>query len=323
MENKQNVTELTTYQHKFLDAVDRIKHKSAKEDRAIACYSIELIHTPLPYSDPGDIMSYRLKNRDKKIYIQGSAHHGYPYGTYPRLILIWIIGEVFKNRYRAKQAGMHPDKVTKEARYIKHGHITQFVRQLGVEPTGSAQSSTGNGTIQEIKDQMLRLLGSKISFIDSRGTNKDVDKEQGIFINVSDFYDLTWHKGKIKENKEAGYFWISEQFYTKLVSSVFPIDLRAVHALRKSPLAIDLYCWATHKAYSLNKPLEIGWEKFAEQFGYGYSEPRYLGKEVRKAFDKICQLYPDLKVEFPRGRIKIYPSSTHIPKNHVPQWINR
>jgi hypothetical protein len=40
---------------------------------------------------------------------------------------------------------------------------------------------------------------------------------------------------------------LSENFYRQIVEAPVPLDLRAVSALKKSPLTLDLYAWATRR----------------------------------------------------------------------------
>ena len=40
---------------------------------------------------------------------------------------------------------------------------------------------------------------------------------------------------------------LSAEFYDELVAHAVPIDLRALKALKSSPLALDIYSWLTYR----------------------------------------------------------------------------
>ena len=50
---------------------------------------------------------------------------------------------------------------------------------------------------------------------------------------------------------------LSADFYDEFVAHAVPIDLRALRALRGSPLALDIYSWLTYRMSYLRKPCLI------------------------------------------------------------------
>jgi hypothetical protein len=97
-----------------------------------------------------------------------------------------------------------------------------------------------------------------------------------------------------------------------------PLDLRAVKALKKSPLALDLYAWATRRVSYLLRPTLITWESLRWSFGAGYADtPQgrscFRAKAIQ-AFRRIVLVYPELKVEGQENGLLLRPSGPHIPK---------
>ena len=43
---------------------------------------------------------------------------------------------------------------------------------------------------------------------------------------------------------------LAEEFYRALINNPVPVDMRALRALKQSPLALDLYALATHTSSS-------------------------------------------------------------------------
>jgi hypothetical protein len=65
---------------------------------------------------------------------------------------------------------------------------------------------------------------------------------------------------------------LSVNFFEQLVAAPVPLDLRAVRALKRSPLALDLYAWATRRVSYLSRPTLIPWESLRRSFGAGYAD---------------------------------------------------
>ena len=65
---------------------------------------------------------------------------------------------------------------------------------------------------------------------------------------------------------------LSQNFFEQLVAAPVPLDLRAVRALKRSPLALDLYAWATRRVSYLTRPTLIPWESLRRSFGAGYAD---------------------------------------------------
>ena len=63
---------------------------------------------------------------------------------------------------------------------------------------------------------------------------------------------------------------LSANFFEQLVAAPVPLDLRAVRVLKQSPLALDLYAWATRRVSYLERPTLISWEALRRSFGAGY-----------------------------------------------------
>jgi hypothetical protein len=91
--------------------------------------------------------------------------------------------------------------------------------------------------------------------------------------------------------------------------------MRILKALKRSPLALDLYAWATYTAYRTQKNEQahsISWEMLHEQFGAEYSDTKDFSKKAWMALTKVKLVYPELAVERVHGGIKILPSKPSI-----------
>jgi Plasmid encoded RepA protein len=95
-----------------------------------------------------------------------------------------------------------------------------------------------------------------------------------------------------------------------------PMDTRALRVLNNSPLALDLYAWATYKAYAITLKGQaqfVSYHDFMAQLGTDYSDPKNFKKKLLATLKKVQAVYPQLKIESVPGGLKIHPCKTAIP----------
>jgi len=105
---------------------------------------------------------------------------------------------------------------------------------------------------------------------------------------------------------------LSQEFYHAITASPVPLDMRALRALKRSPLALDLYSWATHKAnsvYRKGKAQFVPWAGLSAQFGSEYANHLDFKRKAKAALKKIEAVYPGLKLQDAVGGIVVLPSS--------------
>lgn len=88
--------------------------------------------------------------------------------------------------------------------------------------------------------------------------------------------------------------------------------MRALRALKRSPLALDLYAWLTHEAYRANRSGQgrfVAWSLLMEQLGAEYREARNFQTKARAALRKVATVYPALKLGSLRAGVRIDPES--------------
>ena len=99
--------------------------------------------------------------------------------------------------------------------------------------------------------------------------------------------------------------------------------MRVLKMLKRSPLALDVYCWLTYRTYTLNlgrRPsVSIPWDSLQLQFGAGYPADTKQGqRNFKKAFieqlKKIHALaYQDAKFELDEKGLTLFKSPPALP----------
>ena len=73
---------------------------------------------------------------------------------------------------------------------------------------------------------------------------------------------------------------LSEHFYSSLLDGAVPLDLRALHALKGSALALDVYAWLAYRLHRVEgRGVTLHWASLREQFAQ-----EYTGKDADKNF---------------------------------------
>lgn len=287
----------TKAQQNLIDASVEIIQNPDEID--IAFMTRQLVQCTLPHTNPGDVPRWLRRNGSLSLVIQpgwdskGDCSIGYPYGTIPRLLLFWLNTEAVQTRSRRIELGRS---------------LAQFMRHLGLDPSRGGKRSDAF----RLKDQMTRLFRARISF------DQAVEDDRGsggrwLDMQVAPKGDIWWdHKKPLQDDLWESWIELGEDFYNAIIASPVPVDVRALRALKKSPLALDLYAWATHRALGAarkGKPQFVPWVLLAQQFGSDYNNHLDFKRKAKEALRKIQKVYPGLKLADVVGGVVILPSS--------------
>jgi hypothetical protein len=84
---------------------------------------------------------------------------------------------------------------------------------------------------------------------------------------------------------------------------------RVLRAIKNSPLALDIYGCATHKAYSIRAKGQTEFFSHPDlmtQFGSDFGEVKNFNRQFLGALHRVCAIYPKLQVAQVRGGIQIH-----------------
>ena len=188
---------------------------------------------------------------------------------------------------------------------------------LGLDPKGTGKRSDS----KRLKEQMVRLSRSTISFSQS-----STQSYSWLDMQVAP-KGMVWWNEKQPNQRTLWKNWIQlgDDFFKAISSSPVPVDMRILKALKRSPLALDFYAWATYTAYQTQqtgKSRSLSWEILHEQFGAEYKDTKEFSRKAWNALLKVQAVYPELNIERVRGGILVLPSKPSITikpkkiKNH-------
>ncbi len=248
-------------------------------------YPAVLTSLTLPHSNPGrGVNTYSRRDGNKTLHVVSPV--GVPYGSIPRLLIAWVATEA--KRLRSPEL----DLGSSVSDFAANGlHLSQNSASLG-----------------RLRNQTTRLFTSHISVIDDRRAKTSFSN-----MLLADDGQFFWepHSSPTRPTWK-GQLVLSQRFFSAILSRPYPIDLRVIHSLQRSPLAIDIYIWLPWRMYSLTSRTIIPWSFIAAQFGSCYTRD----KDFRAAFctelKKVLGFYR-ARVEPTVDALVLWPSPLHIP----------
>lgn len=294
--SNENDTVLSAQDKKIIEASLAVEQELAIDAGAVGYMARVLTQATLPHRNPKQRF-FERSNGILTVTIADTNNLGLPYGSLPRLLLSWVTSEAV---------------ITKNKHIILGDSLSQFMGELGLTPTGGRW-----GSITRLKDQTSRLFGCNIGY-----KIETVDKLEAGNLNFAKKQELWWTASSPGQTSMfESYVDLSQDFFEEIIDRPVPIDLRALQALRRSPMAIDIYTWLTYRMSYLDKKTAISWKQLQMQFGAGYEFNQTGLENFQRAFTKhlksVLQIYPEARIDKARGRLILKPSKPHIAKTSI------
>ena len=198
---------------------------------------------------------YSRTNGKLTLSVRGHQDYGVPYGSLPRTILAWMCTEAVRTKSPVLNLG---------------NSTSDFVKN-------KLQVHYNSTYLANVKMQSLALSRALIS-ID--GKDGDMRAYEDIKITSKGF--VFWSEA----NPGQSGLWnssltLTNEFFEAATKRPIPIDFQIYHALRQSPMAMDIYTWLTYRMFVLlvsgRSEALIPWAGLMLQLGANYPDtPRGL-----------------------------------------------
>lgn len=265
-----------------------IEAEAAKDANALGYMARALTQATMPHRKTAS-NEFSRRNGAFELSIMAPSRIGLPYGSLPRLLTSWVTTEAIRTGERELALG---------------DSLADFMRDLEIVPTGGRW-----GSITRLRDQMQRLFSAAVS-----ATYSDDERLTGVNFTLVERYNLWWQP----KQPEQLALWestltLSQPFFDEIAASPVPVDMRALKALRKSPMALDIYAWLTYRMSYLRKRTVIPWAALQLQFGADYKVTRQFKAAFIKQLKAVCAIYPKANVQPTDTGLELRPSKPHIP----------
>ncbi|MHB1527192.1 MAG: replication protein RepA [Candidatus Dormibacteria bacterium] len=266
----------------------------ARQAGELAYYARIIAQVGLPYTaQPGN--EFIRVNGDLKVSFVAPGGIGLPYGVIPRLLMCWLTTEAVRTQ--------QPE--------LRLGHtLTGFLDRLQLGRTGGAK-----GDITRLRQQMTSLFASTITAIYSRPGEtalKPIPLAEEVFL----WWDATRPAEPVLWNSTIT---LSEPFFRQVVERPIPIRLDHLQQLRRSPMALDMYVWLTHRLFYLKGPTTVPTELLMAQLGGSPGRrPRDFRADLVRHLAALRQVWPELDAQVRPGGLYLRPSPGVIHRGSMP-----
>ena len=265
-----------------------IEDADAREAGALGFMARAMVQATLPHRKVEGTY-FERRNGAFTLSMQALPKIGLPYGALPRLLLAWTTTEAVKTKSRELELG---------------DSMSAFMAELGLTATGGK-----SGSITRLKNQTRRLFTATVA-----ASYEDENHIEDMGYRLADRSVLWWHS---KDPEQVG-LWkstvtLSEQFFNEVIDRPVPIDMRAMKALKQSPMALDIYTWLTYRMSYLKRPTVIPWDAVATMFGSNYKQLKHFKQAFIEELRRVMVVYPQVRVEVTDDGLMVKPSPTHIP----------
>ena len=274
--------------NKLISEALAIEARDAKETGALGFMARALVQATMPHSKV-EGNEFKRRNGAFKLTILADSEVGLPYGSIPRLLIAWLTTEAVR---------------TKQRELILGDSLSAFMAQLDLTPTGGRW-----GTITMLREQMKRLFAAAVSCTYDDGQHWAIKNVQPVAQA-----NLWWHpKTPAQTSLFQSTLTLGEEFFKEIIAYPIPIDMAALKALKRSPMALDIYCWLTYRMSYLQKNTTIPWEALQIQFGADYGRVRDFKRYFLNQLRSVLVVYPKAKIDKDEIGLILSPSKPHIP----------
>lgn len=255
---------LTKRQSMLISEAAALDTEQAQNASATGYIAHFLTQATLPHKDPKS--NYFERGTGKlKISIASGSKYGVPYGGLPRLLLAWICTEAVKTGSSELYLG-------------RSQH--DFLKKLDLRNDGKY--------ISRIRNQCLRLVNSHISV---SSTDGNALRFENILIARRGFVFWNAHDTENKVQWDSN-LTLSTDFFASLMAAPVPLKFEVLQALKKSPMAMDIYTWLVYRMFTLRvatgrggrSVAHVPWAGLRMQLGTGYANTPQGMRDFKKAF---------------------------------------
>ncbi|VVM07106.1 replication protein RepA [Methylacidimicrobium tartarophylax] len=217
----------------------------------------------------------------------GPVQQPLPYGVLPRLALAWM--STFAVRHRTREIRLGDS-------------ASEFLSLMGMDDQGARYAA--------LRKQMHALAACRLQ-LGFKGRTYNGQP-------VQQFDAWLTNRDRRQRTLWPGTMILSEDYYSSLLQSAVPLDNRALHALKGSALALDVYCWLAHRLHRMEgRGVTLHWKALREQFAQEYTgkdADKDFKKKFLPALQKVLAVYPQAKVKPVTGGLLLIGSPPPIQK---------
>lgn len=288
--------EPTRHQKALVETAAEIWQDSPEE---LAFQHVVLAHLGFPRSKT-DALTFERVSGTTALHLaagplwdgQRMVQQSLPYGSIPRLMMIAITTRAIQQKARVVELGRS---------------MRDSLRELGLADTGAAHWARVRaqaGALSAVRMTLGYVSQGKPTTLNAQPVKK---------------FDAWLHRDERQLTLMPSTVELSADFFEAIQDASVPLDVRAVRALSKHPMALDVYTWLAHRLCRVRSPEgdRIPWLKLREQFGQEIGDQKEFKKQMKLALRKAQTVYPQARLDTWGSGLTLLPSPPPIPKERV------
>ena len=128
------------------------------------------------------------------------------------------------------------------------------------------------------------------------------------------FFHDTVHSDTRQESLFEDRVLLDSDFFDQLRRHPVPLRDAAIHQLKDSSTALDIYVWLAYRLHHLDRRTPIEWRSLYQQFGAGYRHLWGWKPKFAQALAEAVAAYPEAVVDVEDNGIVLYPSPPPVRK---------
>lgn len=220
---------------------------------------------------------------------------GVPHGARARLILIYLQTQAVLTNSREVSLGRS---------------MREWMGRMGL--------SVGGETAAALREQARRIATCTMRF--SWQTQcRPGDKASMMMTNERIIKSgLFFHDSSQGDTRQETLFedrvLLDSDFFDQLRRHPVPLRDAAIHQLKDSSTALDIYVWLAYRLHHLTQHTPIDWRSLYQQFGAGYRHKWAWKPKFIQALAEAVAAYPEAMVDVEDNCIVLHPSPPPVKK---------
>lgn len=293
----------------------RIKNSNWQQ---LVSHPLTMLQLNLPHSNQGNALEWKVRNGEaRQLLVSGRFTNSkgasepllLPYGSFPRLLLLWLCVTVqFKG-----------------VRNVFLGHsIAAIFEKLGFDRQGQRYETLNLHLPRLMHSEMvISRYFPEIGDYDIGNEEKYPFQGEATRIEKQHLVNIVDNFKNKKSDGQAYYIYLSESFYNAITENPLPIDLNHVKQLAKDggSYRLDIYSFLAERLHHIpeNEPVQIERNDIADLFGAGASDKsRFFRETFKKNLDAVREIYSQANIEMHKGGLVLYRSPPPLNTSDIP-----
>ena len=282
------------------DVIEAASAYLSEEDNALACAYSGWAQCALPHRRQAADKAWVVSSERMRLVVEPGRRPigdtdelefvGVPFGSYARLILLYLQTQALRTNSREVELGRS---------------WRAWMGRIGVPWGGSSGKA--------VREQAELVSRCRLTFhFQGDGRSGLVNQ------SVVDGALFLENPGKSRQGRlSLETAKLSEGFFEALKKHPIPLQEAAIRSLANNSAALDCYIWLAYRLHSLSGARLVTWKALKAQHGAGFKELYHFKSKFPVVLQLAMAVYPDANVEVIEEGLILKPSRPPVPPRMI------